>query len=126
MKIKTLVCNCRGTEGFRFADMNSLAAEIESEFDAAYALIHPQLCAESGKQLMEEVLHSAEDDPDTYVMVCACAEDKQLKEFKETLRETGFDSNRFVPMDIANATNDDILERIRERLNKVAERGRRH
>ena len=73
MKVKTLICNCKGLDPFRYADMNSLAFEIESEFDVSYAVVHPQLCAESGNQILQDVLRAAEDDPDTYVMVCACA-----------------------------------------------------
>jgi len=117
MKIKTLICNCKGLEPFRFADMNSLAFEIESEFDVTYAAIHPQLCAEGGNQVLADVLCAAEDDPDTYVMVCACAEDTQKKLFKKVLRTTKFETKRFVPVDVSNKTNDGILDRIRERLN---------
>jgi heterodisulfide reductase subunit A-like polyferredoxin len=121
MKIKTLICNCKGLEPFRFADMNSLAFEIESEFDVTYAAIHPQLCAEGGNQVLADVLCAAEDDPDTYVMVCACAEDTQKKLFKKVLRTTKFETKRFVPVDVSNKTNDGILDRIRERLNELAD-----
>jgi heterodisulfide reductase subunit A-like polyferredoxin len=121
MKIKTLICNCKGLEPFRFADMNSLAFEIESEFDVTYAAIHPQLCAEGGNQVLADVLCAAEDDPDTYVMICACAEDTQKKLFKKVLRTTKFETKRFVPVDVSNKTNDGILDRIRERLNELAD-----
>ena len=56
MKVKTLICNCKGLDPFRYADMNSLAFEIESEFDVSYAVVHPQLCAEGGNQILEDVL----------------------------------------------------------------------
>jgi heterodisulfide reductase subunit A-like polyferredoxin len=121
MKIKTLVCNCKGLDSFRYADMNSLPFEIESELDVSYAAVHPQLCAESGKQVLEDVLHAAEDDPDTYVLVCACAEDAQRKLFKKTLLKTGIDDKQFVPLDVSNTANDGILERIRERLKELAD-----
>lgn len=121
MNVKTLICNCKGLEDFRYADMNSLAFEIESELDVTYAAIHPQLCGEGGKEILQDVLHSAENDPDTYVMVCACVEDTQRKLFKKELRDAGFDDKRFVPLDARNATNDGILERIRERLSELAD-----
>jgi heterodisulfide reductase subunit A-like polyferredoxin len=121
MKVKTLVCNCKGLDPFRYADMNSLAFEIESELDVSYAAVHPQLCGEGGKQLLEDVLHAAEDDPDTYVLVCACAEDTQRKLFKKTLAKTEIDDKQFVPLDVRNTTNDGILDRIRERLNELAD-----
>jgi len=121
MKIKTLICNCKGLDPFRFADMNSLAFEIESEFDVSYAAAHPQLCAEGGNQILEDVLRAAEDDPDTYVMVCACAEETQMKLFKKVMRSTEFAADHFVPLDIRNTTNDGILDRIRERLKELAD-----
>ena len=55
----------------------------------------PQLCAEGGNQILEDVLRAAEDDPDTYVMVCACAEETQMKLFKKALRNTEFDEEPF-------------------------------
>lgn len=121
MKVKTLICNCKGLDSFRYADMNSLPFEVESEFDVTYAAVHPQLCAEGGNRILEDVLRTAEDDPDTYVMVCACAEETQLKLFKKAFRNTEFDANRFVPLDVRHATNDGILDRIRERLKELAD-----
>ena len=67
------------------------------------------------------MLRAAEDDPDTYVMVCACPEETQMKLFKKALRNTEFDAEHFVPLDVRNATNDGILDRIRERLNELAD-----
>ncbi len=121
MKVKTLICNCKGLDPFRYADMNSLAFEIESEFDVSYAVVHPQLCAETGNQILQEVLHAAEDDADTYVMVCACAEETQMKLFKKALRNAEFDEKHFVPVDVRYTTNDGILDRIRERLEALAD-----
>ncbi len=120
MKVKTLVCNCKGLDAFRYADMNTLPFEIESELDVEYAAVHPQLCAQSGNEALEDVLRAAEDDPDTYVMVCACAEETQKKLFKKVLRNTEFDEKRFVPLDATNTTNDGILDRIRERLAELS------
>ena len=121
MKVKTLICNCKGLDSFRYADMNSLAFDIESELDVSYATVHPQLCGESGNQVLEDVLRAAEDDPDTYVLTCACAEETQMKLFKKALRNTDFDGTHFVPLDIRNATNDGILDRIRERLTELTD-----
>jgi hypothetical protein len=124
MKVKTLICNCKGLDPFRLADMNSLPFDIESELDVSYAAVHPQLCAEGGNQILQDVLQSAENDPDTYVLVCACQAETQMKLFKKTLRATEFDADRFVPIDIRNSTNDGILDRIRERLNDLADPGK--
>lgn len=124
MKVKTLICNCKGLDPFRYADMNSLAFEVESEFEVSYAAVHPQLCGESGNQILQDVLRSAENDSDTYVMVCACAEETQAKLFKKALRTTGFDDKQFLSLDIRNTTNDGILDRIRERLNELANPGK--
>ena len=121
MKVKTLVCNCKGLDPFRHSDMNTLAFDIESDFEVVYAAVHPQLCAQSGNELLQDVLHAAEEDPDTYVMVCACEAETQRKLFKKVLRNTEFDDKRFVPVDIRNTTNDGILDRIRERLAELAD-----
>jgi heterodisulfide reductase subunit A-like polyferredoxin len=121
MKVKTLICNCKGLDPFRYADMNSLAFEIESEFNVEYAAVHPQLCGEGGNQILQDVLRSAENDPDTYVMVCACQEETQMKLFKKAMRNAEFDPKQFVPMDARNTTNDGILDRIRERLKELAD-----
>ena len=124
MNVKTLICNCKGLEDFRYADMNSLAFEIESELDVTYAAVHPELCGEGGREILQDVLRSVENDDDTYVMVCACAEDTQRKLFKQELRDTEFDEKRFLPLDARNATNDGILGRIRERLSELADPNR--
>jgi heterodisulfide reductase subunit A-like polyferredoxin len=121
MKVKTLICNCKGLDPFRYADMNSLAFEIESEFDVSYAAVHPQLCGEGGNQILQDVLRAAENDPDTYVMVCACQEEAQTKLFKKVLRKAEFDDKHFIPLDARNTTNDGILERIRERLQELTD-----
>lgn len=121
MKVKTLICNCKGLDPFRYADMNSLPFEIESELDVSFAAVHPQLCAEGGNQILQDVLRSAENDPDTYVLVCACQAETQNKLFKKVLRSTEFDADHLVTLDIRNTTNDGILDRIRERLNELAD-----
>src|SRR5581483_7727747 len=117
MNVKTLICNCKGLDPFRYADMNSLPFEIESDIDdVTYAAVHPQLCAEGGNQILQDVLRSAENDPDTDVMVCACQEETQPNLFKKAIRSTDFDPDRFVAVDARNTPNDGILDRIRERL----------
>jgi heterodisulfide reductase subunit A-like polyferredoxin len=124
MKIKTLVCNCKGLDPFRYADTNTLAFEIESDLDVTYTVMHPQLCAKGGIELLQDVLKSAEDDSDTFVMVCACDGETQRKLFRKALRNTDFDEDHFVPVDIRNSTNDGILDRIRERLVDLADPGK--
>jgi heterodisulfide reductase subunit A-like polyferredoxin len=99
--------------------MNSLPFEIESDLDVDYAIVHPQLCGAGGSRVMEDVLRSAEDDPDTLVIVGACEPEAQQKLFQKVFRKTGFDQDHFVAMDIRNTTNDGILDRLRE---KIAER----
>jgi len=117
MKIKTLFCNCKGlSPSFRDADMNTLPFEVESDLDVDYAIAHPQLCGEGGSKVMEDLLRSAEDDPDTLVIVGACEAEAQQKLFKNLFRKTGFDQDHFVAMDIRNTTNDGILERLRGKI----------
>jgi len=117
MKVKTLICNCKGfSELFRNADMNTLPFDIESELDVDYAIVHPQLCGQGGSEILEDVLRSAGNEPDTYIVVAGCAPEAQLKLFKKTFRNTGFDEKHFVPVDIRGKTNDGILDRLKEEI----------
>lgn len=123
MKIKLLLCNCKGLcPSFQGTDMNTLPFEIESDLDIQYAVLHPQLCGQGGNAILMDVLREAAAEPDTYVMVGACAPEAQAKLFKKILRETGFDASRFVPLDIRRTDNEGILARLRETVEGLAKR----
>ena len=128
MRVKTLICNCKGlSPSFRNSDMNTLPFEIESDLDVDYAVVHPQLCGEGGNMVMEDVLRSAEDDPDTLVIVGACEPEAQRKLFQKVFRKTGFDQDHFVAMDIRDATNEGILDRLRKKIEeRVQPKEKRH
>ena len=127
MKIKTLICNCKGlSPSFRDSDMNTLPFDIESELDVDYAIVHPELCGAGGSRVLEDVLRSAEDDPDTLVIVGACEVEAQQKLFQEAFRKTGFDQDHFVAMDIRNTTNDGILDRLREKIEGLVQPKKKH
>jgi heterodisulfide reductase subunit A-like polyferredoxin len=111
MEIKVLLCNCKGLcPSFQNTDMNTLPFQVESELDAKYTVLHPQLCGQGGNVVLTEALQTA--GPDTYVVVGACAPEAQVKLFKKILRNTGFDETHFVPLDIRGTNNDGILERL--------------
>jgi heterodisulfide reductase subunit A-like polyferredoxin len=115
MKIKMLLCNCKGLcPSFKDTDMNTLPFEIESELDIEYSVLHPQLCGQGGNAVLVDVLREAAAEPGTYVVVGACAPEAQFKLFKKVMRETGFDEKRLVPLDIRNTNNEGILARLRE------------
>lgn len=122
MKIKTLICNCKGlSPSFKNSDMNTLPFAIESDLDVDYALVHPQLCGAGGNRVMEDVLRSAEDDPNTFVIVGACEAEAQQKLFQKLFRKTGFDQGHFVALDIRDAANEGILARLREKIKEHAQ-----
>jgi hypothetical protein len=123
MNVKTLVCNCKGFDPFRFADMNARPVEIDVEPAAAFDGVSAQVLAEGGNQILQDVLQSAEDDADTYVMVCACQEETQKKLFLKTLPNGEFDPESVTPSDFLNSAHDGFLSRIHERLNGIAEPG---
>jgi len=128
MRIKTLICNCKGLcPSFKTSDMNTLPFEIESDLDVDYAVVHPQLCGMGGNRIMEDVLRSAESDPDTLVIVGACEPEAQQKLFQKLFCKTGFNQEHFVAVDIRGATNESILERLgKEIAERVQPRERRH
>jgi heterodisulfide reductase subunit A-like polyferredoxin len=107
--------------------MNTLPFEIESDLDVDYAIVHPQLCGVGGSKVMEDVLRSAEDDPDTLVIVGACDPEVQQKLFQKLFRKTGFDQDHFVGMDIRDTTNEGILDRLRRKIQeRVQTKEKRH
>ncbi len=121
MKTKMLLCNCKGLcPSFKDSDMNTLPFEVESELDVEYAVLHPQLCGQGGNAVLVDVLRQAAAEPDTNVVVGACAPEAQFKLFKKVLRQTGFDEKRFVPLDIRNTNNEGILVRLRETVESAA------
>ena len=117
MKIKVLMCNCKGLcDSFKDTDFNTLPFQVESELEVTYVALHPQTCGQGGNQCLADILRSA--DADTYVISAACAPNAQDKLFRKILRQTGFPPERFIPVDIRMTNNEGVLERIRE---KVAE-----
>jgi heterodisulfide reductase subunit A-like polyferredoxin len=101
-------------------DMNTLPFQVESDLDVKYSVLHPQLCGQGGNVILTEALQTA--GPDTYVVVGACAPEAQVKLFKKIMRNTGFDENRFVPVDIRGTNNDGILERLRATIEGILQR----
>ena len=118
MQIKVLLCNCKGLcASFKDADMNTLPFEIESDLDVQYAVLHPQMCGQGGNAVLADILQTA--DPETYVIIGACAPDTQAKLFKRILRTNGFDESRFVAVDIRGTNNEGIAGRLREAVEGV-------
>lgn len=126
VKVKTLICNCKGLiESFRNADMNTLPFQIETELDVDYAIVHPELCGQGGNEVLEDVLRSAASEPDTYIVVAGCSPEMQLKLFKKVFRSTGFDEKHFVGVDIRGSTNDEILDRLQEKIEALLPPGKK-
>lgn len=65
---------------------------------------------------MEDILRSAEDDPDTFVIVGACDQEAQLRLFQKLFCKTGFAQDHYLAVDIRGATNSEILQRLCEQL----------
>lgn len=121
MKIKVLVCNCKGLcASFKNTDVNTLPFQVETELDVEYVALHPQLCGQGGNAMLADVLSSA--DPETYIVSGACSPEAQEKLFKKVLRVTGFPPERFVAVDIRGTDNDGILGRLSAAVSGIAER----
>jgi heterodisulfide reductase subunit A-like polyferredoxin len=120
MKIKILLCNCKGLcPSFENTDMNTLPFQVESELDIDYAIVHPQLCGQGGNEVVADIMRECASDPEAYVVGGACAPEAQFKLFKKVMRKTGFDENRFVPLDIRGTNNDGILTRLKETVESL-------
>ena len=128
MRIRAVICNCKGlSPSFKDSDMNTLPFDIESNLDVDYAIVHPELCGMGGYRVLEDALRSAENDPDTFVIVGACEPKAQLRLFQKLFLKTGFDQDHFLPVDIRGATNSEILVRLGEKLReRIQPRERRH
>jgi heterodisulfide reductase subunit A-like polyferredoxin len=117
MKIKILLCNCKGLcQSFKDSDFNTLPFEVESELDVQYTVLHPQLCGQGGNEVLADILRQSAGDPETYIVSGACAPDAQDKLFQKLLRKTDFDPKRFVPLDIRSTNNEGILTRLKEKV----------
>jgi len=115
MKIKILLCNCKGLcPSFKNTDMNTLPFQVESELDVTYSFVHPQLCGQGGNELVADIMREAAADPETYLISGACTPEAQSKLFRRVMRHTGFDANRFIPVDIRMTDNEGILARLKE------------
>ena len=117
MKIKVLLCNCKGLcQSFKDSDFNTLPFEVESELDVQYTMLHPQLCGQGGNEVLADIFRESAKDPETYIVSGACAPEAQDKLFQKLMRKTGFDPKRFVPLDIRSTNNEGILARLKEKV----------
>lgn len=120
MKIKILLCNCKGLcPSFKNADMDTLPFMVESELDVQYTIVHPQLCGQGGNEVVADIMRQSSADPETYIIGGACAPEAQFKLFKKVMRNAGFDEKRFVPLDIRGTSNDGILMRLKEAVESI-------
>jgi len=121
MKIKVLMCNCKGLcDSFKQTDFNTLPFQVESELDVAYVALHPQTCGQGGNQVLADIMRSA--DVDTWIVSAACAPEAQDKLFRRLMRQTGFPPERFVPVDIRMTDNEGVVQRIREKVEQLLQR----
>lgn len=121
MKIKVLMCNCKGLcDSFKSTDFNTLPFQVESELDVTFVSLHPQTCGQGGNEFLADIMRSA--DRDTYILSAACAPAAQEKLFRKVMRQTGFPAERFVPVDIRMTDNEGVLQRIREKVEEILKR----
>jgi heterodisulfide reductase subunit A-like polyferredoxin len=121
MKIKVLMCNCKGLcDSFKSTDFNTLPFQVESELDVSYVALHPQTCGQGGNQILADLMRSA--DAETYILSAACAPAAQDKLFRKIMRQTGFPPERFIPLDIRMTDNEGVLQRIREKVSELLQK----
>ncbi|MGB9612215.1 MAG: hypothetical protein ACPL7M_14685 [Bryobacteraceae bacterium] len=121
MKIKVLMCNCKGLcDSFKDTDFNTLPFQVESELEVSYVALHPQTCSQGGNEFLADIMRSS--DSGTYVISAACAPNAQDKLFRKLMRQTGFPPERFIPVDIRMTNNEGVLERIREAVGRIVQK----
>jgi heterodisulfide reductase subunit A-like polyferredoxin len=117
MKIKVLLCNCKGLCGsFKESNFNTLPFEVESELEVQYTIVHPQLCGQGGNEVLADIFRESAKDSDTFIVSGACAPEAQNKLFQKLMRKTGFDPRRFLAVDIRGTNNEGILLRLKEKV----------
>ena len=94
---------------------------MESVLDAPDLLARIQICAEGGNPIIQDVLRAAETDSDTYVMVCACQQEKQSNLLKKALGQAEVAADHSVTLDTRRSTNEGILDRICERIGNISD-----
>lgn len=118
MKIKVLMCNCKGLcDSFKDTDFNTLPFQVESELEVAYVGLHPQTCGQGGNEMLADLMRAAAAD--TYIISAACAPNAQEKLFRKIMRQTGFPPERFIAVDIRMTNNEGVLERLREAVDNL-------
>lgn len=117
MKIKVVLCNCRGLSSTFDSDMNTLPFALETELDIDYTVVHPELCGHGGREALSDILKNA--DKETYVICGACDPKQQEEEFRGLLASFNFPRERFFPIDIRLATNERVVDRLRTAVEAV-------
>lgn len=117
MKIKVVLCNCRGLSTTFDSDMNTLPFALETELDIDYTVVHPELCGHGGREALTDILKNA--DKETYVICGACDPKQQEEEFRGLLASHNFPRERFFPIDIRLATNERVVDRLRTAVEAV-------
>lgn len=117
MKIKVVLCNCRGMATTFDSDMNTLPYALENELDIDYTVVHPELCGNGGRDALADILKTA--DGETYIICGACDPKQQEKEFESLLAAHNFPRERFFPIDIRLAHNERVVDRLRNAVDAV-------
>jgi len=118
MKIKILMCNCRGLDAaFNRLDTRTLTSDVSEELAIDYTILHPELCGDGGRAAFAEALHDW--DRDTYIICGACAPEIQLGFVTELARERGIPYDHIVPVDIRSADNEHIVNRLRQSVEAI-------
>jgi hypothetical protein len=125
MKVKTLFCNCKGTEDVQRTDLGSSELGVEVGADISFMDPGAHLMAASRRELLEDILREAEDDPDTFVISCTCTQWNPEKGHKMVLQDPKSHTTNQTDIDFS-ALDERIVARIVERLCRQAETTRLH
>ena len=121
MKIKILLCGCHNMKLTpERIDMNTLPAELDSDLDVKYAIMHPQLCGPGGNEILRDLLNASTRD--TVLVIAGCSPATQAAYFEEVIADSGIPRHRILHVDIRGMTNEAARYAILRTVGEVAVR----
>lgn len=111
-----LFCVCQGTcPSFQEINEYEVLNAVRKEKLVDWVGLHPQLCAEDGDEYLKTLLKGADVER---LFVAGCDPHMQKKMFKEAIKETGFNPDNHIGIEVRSMKTEDVIEKIKSVINK--------